>query len=130
MSQKDRLEHLFARGRGCTEGAILTCPWEVVKTQLQSSLWQFISEDQLNTMAAASSNQVMSPGLLHCLKVSLGGKKRPRSLFKGFGPQFSGGESPAWSHSPCASLTPDRLLSEPASVSLAEKREWPYHLSC
>uniref|UniRef100_A0A2K6UUD7 Solute carrier family 25 member 36 n=1 Tax=Saimiri boliviensis boliviensis TaxID=39432 RepID=A0A2K6UUD7_SAIBB len=69
MSQRDTLVHLFAGGCGGTVGAILTCPLEVVKTRLQSSsVTLYISEVQLNTMAGASVNRVVSPGPLHCLK--------------------------------------------------------------
>uniref|UniRef100_A0A8C0Q4J6 Solute carrier family 25 member 36 n=1 Tax=Canis lupus familiaris TaxID=9615 RepID=A0A8C0Q4J6_CANLF len=69
MTQRDTLVHLFAGGCGGTVGAILTCPLEVVKTRLQSSsVTLYISEVQLNTMAGASVNRVVSPGPLHCLK--------------------------------------------------------------
>lgn len=69
MSQRDTLVHLFAGGCGGTVGAILTCPLEVVKTRLQSSsVTLYISEVQLNTMAGASVNRVVSSGPLHCLK--------------------------------------------------------------
>ncbi|KAK1332395.1 hypothetical protein QTO34_007070 [Cnephaeus nilssonii] len=90
MSQRDTLVHLFAGGCGGTVGAILTCPLEVVKTRLQSSsLTLYISEVQLNTMAGASVNRVVSPGPLHCLKVILE-KEGPRSLFRGLGPNLVG----------------------------------------
>ncbi|XP_025769408.1 solute carrier family 25 member 36 [Puma concolor] len=75
---------------GGTVGAILTCPLEVVKTRLQSSsVTLYISEVQLNTMAGASVNRVVSPGPLHCLKVILE-KEGPRSLFRGLGPNLVG----------------------------------------
>ncbi|XP_006510934.1 solute carrier family 25 member 36 isoform X3 [Mus musculus] len=86
------------RGRRCsarprcggTVGAILTCPLEVVKTRLQSSsVTLYISEVQLNTMAGASVNRVVSPGPLHCLKAILE-KEGPRSLFRGLGPNLVG----------------------------------------
>uniref|UniRef100_A0A667HWW2 Solute carrier family 25 member 36 n=1 Tax=Lynx canadensis TaxID=61383 RepID=A0A667HWW2_LYNCA len=90
MSQRDTLVHLFAGGCGGTVGAILTCPLEVVKTRLQSSsVTLYISEVQLNTMAGASVNRVVSPGPLHCLKVILE-KEGPRSLFRGLGPNLVG----------------------------------------
>ncbi|XP_021106525.1 solute carrier family 25 member 36 [Heterocephalus glaber] len=90
MSQRDTLVHLFAGGCGGTVGAILTCPLEVVKTRLQSSsVTLYISEVQLNTMAGASVNRVVSPGPLHCLKVILE-KEGPRSLFRGLGPNIVG----------------------------------------
>ncbi|KAK2502795.1 hypothetical protein MC885_020625 [Smutsia gigantea] len=91
MSQRDTLVHLFAGGCGGTVGAILTCPLEVVKTRLQSSSVTLysISEVQLNTMAGASVNRVVSPGPLHCLKVILE-KEGPRSLFRGLGPNLVG----------------------------------------
>uniref|UniRef100_G3S0R2 Solute carrier family 25 member 36 n=1 Tax=Gorilla gorilla gorilla TaxID=9595 RepID=G3S0R2_GORGO len=77
-------------GCGGTVGAILTCPLEVVKTRLQSSsVTLYISEVQLNTMAGASVNRVVSPGPLHCLKVILE-KEGPRSLFRGLGPNLVG----------------------------------------
>ncbi|XP_025304512.3 solute carrier family 25 member 36 [Canis lupus dingo] len=90
MTQRDTLVHLFAGGCGGTVGAILTCPLEVVKTRLQSSsVTLYISEVQLNTMAGASVNRVVSPGPLHCLKVILE-KEGPRSLFRGLGPNLVG----------------------------------------
>uniref|UniRef100_A0A5F9DNS4 Solute carrier family 25 member 36 n=1 Tax=Oryctolagus cuniculus TaxID=9986 RepID=A0A5F9DNS4_RABIT len=90
MSQRDTLVHLFAGGCGGTVGAILTCPLEVVKTRLQSSsVTLYISEVQLNTMAGASVNRIVSPGPLHCLKVILE-KEGPRSLFRGLGPNLVG----------------------------------------
>nr|XP_025874365.1 solute carrier family 25 member 36 [Vulpes vulpes] len=80
----------FSRRCGGTVGAILTCPLEVVKTRLQSSsVTLYISEVQLNTMAGASVNRVVSPGPLHCLKVILE-KEGPRSLFRGLGPNLVG----------------------------------------
>ncbi|XP_049723164.1 solute carrier family 25 member 36 isoform X2 [Elephas maximus indicus] len=90
MSQRDTLVHLFAGGCGGTVGAILTCPLEVVKTRLQSSsLTFYVSEVQLNTMAGATVNRVVSPGPLHCLKMILE-KEGPRSLFRGLGPNLVG----------------------------------------
>uniref|UniRef100_A0A8C7A901 Uncharacterized protein n=1 Tax=Neovison vison TaxID=452646 RepID=A0A8C7A901_NEOVI len=74
---QDTLVHLFAEGCGGTEGAIWTCPMEVVKTQLQSSsVTLYIFEVRVNTMAGVSVNHVVSPGPLPCLKVILE-KERP-----------------------------------------------------
>uniref|UniRef100_A0A8C6BX19 Solute carrier family 25 member 36 n=1 Tax=Monodon monoceros TaxID=40151 RepID=A0A8C6BX19_MONMO len=91
MSQRATRVRLFAAG-GCggPVGAIPTCPLEVVKTRLQSSsVTLYISEVQLNTMAGASVNRVVSPGPLHCLKVILE-KEGPRSPFTGFGRNLLG----------------------------------------
>lgn len=41
MSQYDAIIHLLAGGLGGTAGAIATCPLEVVKTRLQSSVANF-----------------------------------------------------------------------------------------
>ncbi|EHB14754.1 Solute carrier family 25 member 36 [Heterocephalus glaber] len=46
-------------------------------------------EVQLNAMAGASVNRVVSPGPLHCLKVILE-KEEPHSLFRGLGPKIVG----------------------------------------
>ncbi|CAL8345763.1 unnamed protein product [Merluccius merluccius] len=89
MSQRDTLVHLFAGGCGGTVGAILTCPLEVVKTRLQSSVTFYISGVQLSTVNGASVTRMSPPGPIHCLKLILE-KEGPRSLFRGLGPNLVG----------------------------------------
>lgn len=92
MNQRDTLVHLFAGGCGGTVGAILTCPLEVVKTRLQSSVTAvYNSKIQLNTLNGTSVNRVtrISPGPVHCLKMILQ-NEGARSLFRGLGPNLVG----------------------------------------
>uniref|UniRef100_A0A224YVN7 Mitochondrial transport n=1 Tax=Rhipicephalus zambeziensis TaxID=60191 RepID=A0A224YVN7_9ACAR len=57
MSQYDAIIHLLAGGLGGTAGAIATCPLEVVKTRLQSSVanFHFVSSGPGGSPAAVQS---------------------------------------------------------------------------
>lgn len=100
MSHYDALVHLLAGGLGGTVGAIVTCPLEVVKTRLQSSVSHFnlsgppslvsrvysialgASEPPLN----AQSSQL---GIWRCLRYIVE-TEGARALFKGLGPNLVG----------------------------------------
>ncbi|XP_004866356.1 solute carrier family 25 member 36 [Heterocephalus glaber] len=88
FSLQDRV-HLCAGGWGGTVGAILTCPLEGANHGCSRLVTLYVSEVQLNTVAGASVNSVVSPGPLHCLKATLE-KEGPRSLFRGLGPNVVG----------------------------------------
>lgn len=107
MSHYDTVIHLVAGGLGGTAGAIATCPLEVVKTRLQSSVANF------NFSQTALSHQkyqfcACTPRDFHCSEriVPLTSEKRSfgiwrclrhivetegtRALFKGLGPNLVG----------------------------------------
>lgn len=61
MSKQDTIAHLFGGGLGGTVGAIVTCPLEVVKTRLQSSVATFeyrSSTPSSSVTASASTHQL------------------------------------------------------------------------
>ena len=118
---EDTRVHLFAAG-GCggTVGALLTCPLEAVKTRLQSSSGTLhIPEVQLNTMARASVDRLVSPGPLHCLKVILE-KEGPRSLFRGLGRNLLGVAPPRAIYFAAYSIRTEKLngLFDPDSTQV------------
>ncbi|XP_054717810.1 solute carrier family 25 member 36-A-like [Uloborus diversus] len=113
MSQYHTIVHLVAGGLGGTAGAIATCPLEVVKTRLQSSVASF---GPFNSVSAAprsvtlprfefcncSSYERFSPvitdvplrphqsfGIWRCLK-HIVETEGARALFKGLGPNLVG----------------------------------------
>lgn len=67
MASHNHYIHLIAGGTAGTTGAVLTCPLEVVKTRLQSSVTSFV---QVNVNAAIrllpSSQQVLNLGTNSC----------------------------------------------------------------
>ncbi|KAG8183804.1 hypothetical protein JTE90_027730 [Oedothorax gibbosus] len=110
MSQYHTIVHLVAGGLGGTAGAIATCPLEVVKTRLQSSVSTFGSFRSLSSQASTlprfefcncATYERFSPvisseavarqqfGIWKCIKhiIETEGAK---ALFKGLGPNLVG----------------------------------------
>ncbi|XP_042901694.1 solute carrier family 25 member 36 [Parasteatoda tepidariorum] len=115
MSQYHTIVHLVAGGLGGTAGAIATCPLEVVKTRLQSSVANFGAYSSLSTSRSrfaslprfdfcncesyerfspvitseVAARHQQSVGIWRCLKhiVETEGAK---ALFKGLGPNLVG----------------------------------------
>ncbi|XP_054159159.1 mitochondrial carrier protein Rim2-like [Oppia nitens] len=98
----DTLIHLFAGGVGGTIGAIVTCPLEVVKTRLQSSVACFSAHHVLTpTLSAAAATTAAgrhhhhhhqsnpSVSLWRCIR-HIVDTEGPKSLFKGLGPNLIG----------------------------------------
>ncbi|ODQ44821.1 hypothetical protein PICMEDRAFT_74514 [Pichia membranifaciens NRRL Y-2026] len=84
--------HFVAGGLGGMCGAIFTCPFDVVKTRLQSSVYR-----ELYSSSVSSKNSVSTAGkvLTHfketCLILnSVYKNEGPRALFKGLGPSLVG----------------------------------------
>lgn len=78
----DTFVHLFAGGLGGTFGAIVTCPLEVVKTRLQSSIANFDSQN-----VSSSKNRGMT--IWNCVRHIIN-TEGPRAIFKGLGPNIIG----------------------------------------
>lgn len=119
MSQRDTVVHLIAGGVGGSAGALATCPLEVVKTRLQSSVATFhhVYSPSVNanvptqpqrvristcTAAFRSSELLLSPsstaeecsrhpsiGIWRCIKHIIE-TEGTRALFKGLGPNLVG----------------------------------------
>jgi solute carrier family 25 protein 33/36 len=95
-SQGGVSSHLVAGGIGGTVAAIVTCPLEVVKTRLQSSVIAFqpVSTPALVTNAgvlqASTTSVSMRPGnTFKCMR-HIFQTEGPRSLFKGLSPTLVG----------------------------------------
>ncbi|XP_035218598.1 mitochondrial carrier protein Rim2-like [Stegodyphus dumicola] len=111
MSQYHTIVHLVAGGLGGTAGAIATCPLEVVKTRLQSSVATFGPYSQVSSSVSlprfefcncesyerfspvispnVSARQHQSFGIWRCLK-HIVETEGARALFKGLGPNLVG----------------------------------------
>lgn len=63
MSQRDTVVHLVAGGAGGTAGAIVTCPLEVVKTRLQSSVATFYHHSHHVYVPSLTTSVHPPPGL-------------------------------------------------------------------
>eukprot|EP00096_Caligus_rogercresseyi_P005574 TRINITY_DN2142_c0_g2_i1.p1 TRINITY_DN2142_c0_g2~~TRINITY_DN2142_c0_g2_i1.p1 ORF type:complete len:345 (+),score=96.90 TRINITY_DN2142_c0_g2_i1:160-1194(+) len=85
------LVHLVSGGAGGTMGAILTCPFEVVKTRLQSSSTSSFHQQQLKQQTTTTSQirTSSSTNPLECMKLILR-HEGPGGLFKGLGPNLLG----------------------------------------
>ncbi|CAH1240692.1 SLC25A36 [Branchiostoma lanceolatum] len=110
-TQRNPAIHLIAGGAGGTAGAILTCPLEVVKTRLQSSVYTFPSSNvllaglqnghgtpagivQLSTCAQTSTEAFVttarpSIGIVQCIR-HIVENEGVLALFKGLGPNLVG----------------------------------------
>ncbi|XP_035697097.1 solute carrier family 25 member 36-like isoform X2 [Branchiostoma floridae] len=110
-TQRNPAIHLIAGGAGGTAGAILTCPLEVVKTRLQSSVYTFPSSNillagiqnghgtpagivQLSTCAQTSTQAFVttgrpSIGIVQCIRYIVE-NEGVLALFKGLGPNLVG----------------------------------------
>uniref|UniRef100_T1ISF3 Mitochondrial carrier protein Rim2 n=1 Tax=Strigamia maritima TaxID=126957 RepID=T1ISF3_STRMM len=117
MSQRDTIIHLIAGGAGGTAGAIATCPLEVVKTRLQSTVATFhnvyvhpnhasssmvefssfaprssevlIYDAELSQSSPTPSKPPARMSIWGCLKYIVE-NEGPRALFKGLGPNLVG----------------------------------------
>ncbi|XP_014672492.1 PREDICTED: solute carrier family 25 member 36-A-like [Priapulus caudatus] len=112
MVLDDKFVHLIAGGAGGTAGAIVTCPLEVVKTRLQSSVASFNVRRSIVVQAtpasatpppyagvnfcacgvSASANPLQAKsglGIIGCLR-SIIENEGPWALFKGLGPNLVG----------------------------------------
>lgn len=93
--KQSTLVHLTAGGVAGTSGAILTCPLEVIKTRLQSSVPVFRpvpcfqGSSSVMTMSIAMDTHVKPAGILACTRhiIQTEGIK---SLFRGLGPNLVG----------------------------------------
>ncbi|GAU95397.1 hypothetical protein RvY_07021-2 [Ramazzottius varieornatus] len=98
----DTLVHLVAGGAGGTAGAIVTCPLEVVKTRLQSSVATFddvrpkrasptstLTDRSTPTKDSAPRGLFRNLKLVRCLKYIVE-TEGPRGLFKGLAPTVFG----------------------------------------
>ncbi|XP_046917681.2 replication in mitochondria 2 [Dermatophagoides farinae] len=98
----DTFVHLIAGGLGGTFGAIATCPLEVVKTRLQSSVANFDNEPNLvkNTSSTTSASTSTSSSssfaigknrmtIWNCIKHIIN-TEGPSAIFKGLGPNIVG----------------------------------------
>ncbi|RWS31261.1 Solute carrier family 25 member 36-like protein [Leptotrombidium deliense] len=90
----DTFIHLLGGGIGGTVGAIVTCPLEVVKTRLQSSVANFNVSTLCSTNPATSTSLNTSPAnsrfvIYRCIRhiIEIEGT---RALFKGLGPNLVG----------------------------------------
>lgn len=91
----DTFIHLFAGGVGGTIGAIITCPLEVVKTRLQSSVACFSGTQSQSTfnltpnITATTTSSKHTITIWRCIRhiVDTEGTK---ALFKGLGPNLVG----------------------------------------
>ncbi|XP_050412192.1 solute carrier family 25 member 36 [Patella vulgata] len=109
--EREHIIHLLAGGTAGTVGAILTCPLEVVKTRLQSSIAtfgpSFVTDVRVLSASAASQSSCGNIALNNVEHYSSGGKGRvslgiilclrhifvtegAKGLFKGLGPNLVG----------------------------------------
>lgn len=84
--------HFVAGGLGGMCGAIFTCPFDVVKTRLQSSVYRDLYS---SSILAGSSKSAAGKVLTHfketCMIIgSVYRNEGPRALFKGLGPSLVG----------------------------------------
>ncbi|XP_003746649.1 solute carrier family 25 member 36-A [Galendromus occidentalis] len=100
MPHYDALVHLLAGGLGGTVGAIVTCPLEVVKTRLQSSVSHFNLSgppsivNRFYSLALGASEPPLNAqnsqlGIWRCLRYIVE-TEGARALFKGLGPNLVG----------------------------------------
>ncbi|UXI15898.1 hypothetical protein NH340_JMT01841 [Sarcoptes scabiei] len=82
----DTFVHLFAGGLGGTFGAVITCPLEVVKTRLQSSVAKFHNDPRETTVVpGANKGLTIWNCIRHIIK-----NEGPKAIFKGLGPNIIG----------------------------------------
>ncbi|AET40901.1 Rim2p Ecym_7045 [Eremothecium cymbalariae DBVPG len=92
-SQTPPWVHFVAGGIGGVMGAVVTCPFDVVKTRLQSSMFQ--TAYRSNAAPITTPINIVSRGLIHFKETfgiihNLYSQEGFRSLFKGLGPNLIG----------------------------------------
>lgn len=81
--------HFVAGGLGGMCGAIFTCPFDVVKTRLQSSVYRDLYHSK--NVTGSSASKVLTHFKETCLILhSVYKTEGPRALFKGLGPSLVG----------------------------------------
>ncbi|XP_012938953.1 solute carrier family 25 member 36 [Aplysia californica] len=66
MESRNNVIHLIAGGTAGTTGAVITCPLEVVKTRLQSSVTSFVQVNVHAALRLLPSQQVVTLGASNC----------------------------------------------------------------
>ncbi|KAL3235309.1 Mitochondrial carrier protein RIM2 [Nakaseomyces bracarensis] len=90
--------HFLAGGVGGMAGAVVTCPFDLVKTRLQSDIYKTMYKSQAETLVAGSRPRVINLGIQAAMhfKETMGiitnvyRVEGFRSLFKGLGPNLVG----------------------------------------
>lgn len=87
--------HFVAGGIGGMAGAIVTCPFDVVKTRLQSDVFQLQYKSSVENVKGGGSMNLFNKSIMHFRETFgiIGNVYRQegfRSLFKGLGPNLVG----------------------------------------
>lgn len=80
---------------GGTLGAVATCPLEVVKTRLQSSMVTFQYNAATSSTATTATSLANGPSVFQCLR-HIVQSEGPRALFKGLAPNLIGVAPSRW----------------------------------